>query len=111
MEKLNFLTAGIPLRAKDYKTGFETLKELDLNGLELEFVHGVRISDTSKEFLKNNKNDFILTAHAPFYINLKQVYHFRQGHVQHICRKHCCRYKQHKAARHVQSSYLQLVAL
>ncbi len=26
MEKLNFLTAGIPLRAKDYKTGFEALK-------------------------------------------------------------------------------------
>ncbi len=70
MEKLNFLTAGIPLRAKDYKTGFETLKELDLNGLELEFVHGVRISDTSKEFLKNNKNGFLLTAHAPFYVNL-----------------------------------------
>jgi len=70
MEKLNFLTAGIPLRAKDYKTGFEALTELGLNGLELEFVHGVRMSDASKEFLKNNKNDFILTAHAPFYINL-----------------------------------------
>ncbi len=70
MNKLNFLTAGIPLRAKDYKTGFEALKELNLNGLELEFVHGVRMSEASKEFLKNNKNDFILTAHAPFYINL-----------------------------------------
>ncbi len=70
MDKLNFLTAGIPLRAKDYKTGFETLTELNLNGLELEFVHGVRMSDASKEFLKNNKGDFILTAHAPFYINL-----------------------------------------
>lgn len=33
MDKLNFLTAGIPLRAKDYKTGFETLTELNLNGL------------------------------------------------------------------------------
>jgi len=70
MDKLNFLTAGIPLRAKDYKTGFEALKELNLNGLELEFVHGVRMSEASKEFLKNNKNNFILTAHAPFYINL-----------------------------------------
>lgn len=28
------------------------------------------MSDASKEFLKNNKGDFILTAHAPFYINL-----------------------------------------
>ena len=70
MEKLNFLTAGIPLRAKDYKTGFEALNALGLNGLELEFVHGVRMRDTSREFIKNNKEDFILTAHAPFYINL-----------------------------------------
>ena len=38
--------------------------------MELEFVHGVRMSDVSKKFLKENKNDFILTAHAPFYINL-----------------------------------------
>ncbi len=70
MEKLNFLTAGIPLRAKDYKTGFEALSNLNLDGLELEFVHGVRMSDASKTFLKNNKNGFLLTAHAPFYINL-----------------------------------------
>ena len=73
MEKLNFLTAGIPLRAKDYKTGFEALSELSLNGLEMEFVHGVRMSESSKKFLKENKNDFILTAHAPFYINLNSA--------------------------------------
>ncbi len=70
MDKLNFLTAGIPLSAKDYKSGFETLNEMGLDGLELEFVHGVRISDKSKEFIVNNKNNLILTAHAPFYINL-----------------------------------------
>ena len=73
MEKLNFLTAGIPLRAKDYKTGFQALKELSLNGLEMEFVHGVRMSETSKKFLKENKNSFVLTAHAPFYINLNSA--------------------------------------
>lgn len=70
MDKLNFLTAGIPLRAKDYKTGFDTLKDMKLDGMELEFVHGVRISDISKKFIKENKNDLILTAHAPFYVNL-----------------------------------------
>ncbi len=70
MEKLNFLTAGIPLRAKDYKTGFTALNELGLNGLELEFVHGVRMSDASRDFIKNNKESLVLTAHAPFYINL-----------------------------------------
>ena len=70
MDKLNFITAGIPLRAKDYETGFSALNEMGLNGLELEFVHGVRISDKSKEYILNNKNDLILTAHGPFYINL-----------------------------------------
>ena len=70
MEKLHFLTAGIPLRAKDYKTGFETLRDMNLDGLELEFVHGVRISDKSKDYILKNKNELVLTAHGPFYINL-----------------------------------------
>ncbi len=70
MDKLNFLTAGIPLCAKDYKQGFETLTNMGLNGLELEFVRGVRISDVSrKSVLERNKN-LIVTAHAPFYVNL-----------------------------------------
>ncbi len=70
MEKLNFLTAGIPLRAKDYSSGFKTLNEMKLDGLELEFVHGVRISDKSKQTVADEKNGLILTAHGPFYINL-----------------------------------------
>lgn len=70
MEKLNFLTAGIPLKSKDYESGFNVLNEMNLDGLELEFVHGVRISDKSKETVLNKKNGLILTAHGPFYINL-----------------------------------------
>ena len=70
MDKLNFLTAGIPLCAKDYKQGFETLSNMGLDGLELEFVRGVRISDISrKSVLERNKN-LVVTAHAPFYVNL-----------------------------------------
>ena len=44
MDKLNFLTAGIPLRAgnKGYEAGFKILDEMNLDGLELEFVRGVR---------------------------------------------------------------------
>lgn len=70
MDKLYFLTAGVPLKAanKGYKKGFEVHDEMGLDGIELEFVHGVRISDTSKNDVKlSNK---IITAHAPFYINL-----------------------------------------
>lgn len=70
MKTLHFLTAGIPLRAKDYNSGFKTLSEMNLDGLELEFVHGVRISDKSKEAVINNNKEFIITAHAPFYVNL-----------------------------------------
>ena len=70
MDKLNFLTAGMPLRTgnKGYGKAFEILDEMQLDGLELEFVRGVRISDTSRETVKNSS--MIKTIHAPFYINL-----------------------------------------
>ena len=73
MDKLYFLTAGVPLRAgtKGYGRGFEIHDEMGLDGLELEFVHGVRISDKSMEAVsKAVKSGKIITAHAPFYVNL-----------------------------------------
>ena len=70
MDNLYFLTAGVPLRAgtKGYKRGFEIHDEMGLDGLELEFVHGVRISDKSREAVASANK--IITAHAPFYVNL-----------------------------------------
>ena len=70
MDKLYFLTAGVPLRAanKGYKKGFEIHDEMGLDGLELEFVHGVRISDQSRADVKASGK--VITAHAPFYVNL-----------------------------------------
>ena len=72
MDKLNFLTAGMPLATGkgSYPEAFDILRNLNLDGMEMEFVHGVRISDKSKDFIKENGKDLILTAHAPFYINL-----------------------------------------
>lgn len=74
MDRLYFLTAGMPLRAgnKGYKKGFEIHNEMGLDGLELEFVHGVRISDKSKDEVSNaiKTDGKIITAHAPFYVNL-----------------------------------------
>ena len=74
MNNLKFLTAGIPLAAgkSGYSGGLAILKEMNLDGMEVEFVHGVRMSEQTAQFLKSAKdqNDFILTAHAPFYINL-----------------------------------------
>jgi deoxyribonuclease-4 len=45
---------------------------MGLDGLELEFVHGVRISDKSRESVLDavKNSGKIITAHAPFYVNL-----------------------------------------
>jgi deoxyribonuclease-4 len=73
-DKLNFLTAGMPLSTGKggYPRAFEILGELDLDGMEVEFVHGVRMSDETRQLLKkiSEEKGFILTSHGPFYINL-----------------------------------------
>lgn len=74
MNKLHFLTAGLPLAAegKGYKKGLDIIKEMDLDGVEVEFVHGVRMNDanikTVQEFSSNPK--YKITCHGPYYINL-----------------------------------------
>ncbi len=69
MDKLNFLTAGIPSTSKDYSNAFEILDNMDLDGLEVEFVHGVRYSPKTQESILNRGNK-IITHHGPYYINL-----------------------------------------
>ena len=72
-DKLNFLTAGMPSITKgSYKEAFDILGDMQLDGMEFEFVHGVRISEESRQLsnkIRQEKN-FVLTAHCPFYINL-----------------------------------------
>lgn len=72
IDKLNFITAGIPIRTKpaDYEHAFEVLEEMGLDGMELEFVHGVRMSENSQGIVKNVSKNFVITAHGPYYINL-----------------------------------------
>ena len=73
-DKLNFLTAGMPLSTGKggYGRAFEILSDLNLDGMELEFVHVVRMSDETRELVKKERESrkLILTAHAPFYVNL-----------------------------------------
>lgn len=69
MEKLHFLTAGIPAQANDYTNAFSVLNNLKLDGLEVEFVHGVRYSEKTREAILN-RGDFLITHHGPYYINL-----------------------------------------
>lgn len=72
IDKLNFITAGIPLRTepKDYENAFRVLKEMNLDGIELEFVHGVRMGDHSQKTVTEASKNFMVTAHGPYYINL-----------------------------------------
>ena len=73
-DKLNFLTAGMPLSTGKggYPRAFEILKEMNLDGMEVEFVHGVRMNDQTRQLLKETSQEqgFLLTSHGPFYINL-----------------------------------------
>lgn len=73
MNELKFLTAGMPLRT-DKKIGYSdalnVLDEMNLDGIEVEFVQGVRMSEKSKKLLKDASNKFTFTAHGPYYINL-----------------------------------------
>ena len=69
MNKLHFLTAGIPSTAKDYTNAFDILSNLDIDGLEVEFVHGVRYSPKTREAILN-RGDKLITHHGPYYINL-----------------------------------------
>ena len=74
MDKLHFLTAGLPLSAegKGYKKGLNIINEMDLDGLEVEFVHGVRMNDTNQELVQQfaQTPNKLVTCHGPYYINL-----------------------------------------
>lgn len=69
-----FLTAGVPISSKKSDTigGLKRILELNLNGMELEFVRGVKMSkDRAIEVNKfSKKNNLTLSVHAPYYINL-----------------------------------------
>lgn len=84
MEKLHFLTAGIPSNAKDYSNAFEKLDEMNLDGLEVEFVHGVRYSEKTREAILN-RNNKIITHHGPYYINLNaQEYEKQEASIKRV---------------------------
>ncbi len=69
LDKLNFLTAGIPTSSKDYTDAFDKLEELNLDGLEVEFVHGVRYSEKTRSAILN-RGSKVISHHGPYYINL-----------------------------------------
>lgn len=74
MNKLHFLTAGLPLASegKGYKKGLSIIKEMNLDGLEVEFVHGVRMNDVNQSLVQDfaKEENKLVTCHGPYYINL-----------------------------------------
>ncbi len=77
MDNLLFGTAGIPLSSKGSATaeGIASVKKLGLGAMELEFVRGVNITkEKAPEVRKSaEKNNIVLTCHAPYYINLNST--------------------------------------
>ena len=73
MNELKFLTAGMPLRTdkkRGYENALEILDEMNLDGIEVEFVQGVRMSEKSRQVVKDASKKYVFTAHGPFFINL-----------------------------------------
>lgn len=74
-DRLLFGTAGIPHstnRPQSTQSGIIRSHELGLGGMEVEFVNGVRMNAKTAEAVGEvaRKRGMILTAHAPYYINL-----------------------------------------
>ena len=74
VDRLRFGTAGIPISTPKPSTltGIEQVKKLGLDAMELEFVRRVNLKPQTARKIKYvaQKNDVLLTAHAPYYINL-----------------------------------------
>ncbi|MBI5254025.1 MAG: TIM barrel protein [Euryarchaeota archaeon] len=69
-----FGTAGVPIssRARDTASGVARIKELGLGCMEIEFVRGVKMGEsTAREVRKvAEKEKVALSVHAPYFINL-----------------------------------------
>ncbi|NJE86067.1 hypothetical protein E3E23_09570 [Thermococcus sp. CX2] len=74
VNKLRFGTAGIPLSTPKRSTidGIIHVRNLGLDAMELEFVRGINLKPELAKKIKYvaKKHDVLLTAHAPYYINL-----------------------------------------
>ncbi|NUN11321.1 TIM barrel protein [Candidatus Micrarchaeota archaeon] len=77
-----FGTGGIPIQAKKASTleGLKCVKELGLGAMELEFVHGVRLTaDKAMEVKEvNDSLGLKLSCHAPYYISLISKEHSKR---------------------------------
>jgi deoxyribonuclease-4 len=76
MDKLLFGISGLPIgdgkQKFEYKTGITYLKSIGLDAIEMPFVRSINVTDKNKEGILNekNENDFYISAHGSYFINL-----------------------------------------
>ena len=74
VDRLRFGTAGIPISTPKPSTltRIEQVKKRGLDAMELKLVRRVNLKPETARKIKYvaQKNDVLLTAHAPYYINL-----------------------------------------
>ncbi len=74
VDRLRFGTAGIPISTPKRSTvdGIARVRDLGLDAMEMEFVRGVNLKPELAKKINYvaKKHDVLLTAHAPYYINL-----------------------------------------
>ena len=75
IETLLFGVSGLPIgngQRFNYASGISYLKEFGLNAMELLFVRSVNVGDKNKAAILKSKlaNDFYLSAHGSYYVNL-----------------------------------------
>lgn len=79
MEKLLFGISGLPIGEENkkftYSSAIEYLKSIGLDAMELPFVRSVNVTDKNKESILETKklNDFYLSAHGSYFINLNAI--------------------------------------
>jgi deoxyribonuclease-4 len=75
INRLLFGISGLPIgngQKFNYASGINYLKDFGLDAMELLFVRSINVSDKNKDAILENKfkNDFYLSAHGSYYINL-----------------------------------------
>ncbi len=74
LHKLHFGTSGIPLSTEPRNTlkGIQQVKALQLDAMELEFVHSVHVKEEAAPLVKKTaeQEGVVLSCHGQYYINL-----------------------------------------
>lgn len=80
---MKFGTGGIPLSTnpRDLYNGIKQINKLNLEAMELEFVHSTFIKKDQTEEIKKiaKKNNVTLTCHASYYVNLNSEEKIKVG--------------------------------